>query len=66
MTVEYISREGAAALIGISLRMLDKLEAEGRGPERIRFSTRCIRYNAAQVRQWMADNRTRPTVAAEG
>lgn len=52
-TEKLLSRTQAAALIGISVRTLERLEAAGRGPPFRRVSPRVIHYPEASLRIWL-------------
>jgi len=43
----------AAAFLGISPRALQKWRVNGRGPEFLRLSSRCIRYSRANLLGWL-------------
>lgn len=52
-----------AALLGLSVRGLERWRQDGRGPAVVRLGHRAIRYRAGAVRTWLADRERR---AAEG
>ena len=49
-----LRREGAAAALGISVRMVDALTANGTLPH-VRLGTRVILYPVASLERWLAD-----------
>jgi predicted DNA-binding transcriptional regulator AlpA len=48
-----------AAFLKLSLRVLERLEEEGRGPARVNLSARRIAYRRADVLAWL-ETRTKP------
>lgn len=43
----------AAAFLGLSVRTLERLEAQKRGPLRIRISCRRVAYRPKDLRAWL-------------
>jgi hypothetical protein len=43
----------AAAFLGVSPRALQKWRVNGRGPEFLRLSSRCIRYSRGDLLSWL-------------
>jgi predicted DNA-binding transcriptional regulator AlpA len=54
-TERLLNRTQAAAVLGMSLRTLQRLEAAGRGPPSRRISPQIVRYPAEQLRAWLAE-----------
>jgi predicted DNA-binding transcriptional regulator AlpA len=46
---DLISRERAAALLGVSARHLDKLTAMGLVPAPFRFNARCVLFSEREI-----------------
>ena len=51
----YLDTSQAASHLGVSRQFLEKLRHTGGGPEFIRVTKRCIRYECAALDQWMAE-----------
>ena len=56
----YLDTNGAADLLGLSPRTLDRYRVTGEGPEFFRFGNR-IRYLKSDVTAWAASRRLRST-----
>ena len=56
----YLDTNGAAELLGLSPRTLDRYRVTGEGPEFFRFGNR-IRYLKSDVLAWAAARRLRST-----
>lgn len=54
-----MTRMETAAFLRLSLRALERLEEEGRGPARVNLSARRVAYRRADVLAWL-DARTAP------
>lgn len=52
---QYLSVEGAAQLIGLSVSTLNKWRVSGRGPRFSKLGRRVI-YAQAELEQWVADH----------
>lgn len=52
-----------AELVGVPASTLRRWDAEGQGPERVRFSTRTIRYRHEAVERWLDERSHRPGTA---
>ncbi len=53
-----LTKRQAAALLMISERSLEYLEARGRGPKRIRIG-KCVRYRLKDLEEWLEKKATR-------
>jgi hypothetical protein len=51
----------AAAFLGVSPRAMQKWRVTGRGPQFLRLSSRCIRYNHADLVRWIEERVCRAT-----
>jgi hypothetical protein len=51
----------AAAFLRVSPRALQKWRVNGRGPEFLRLSSRCIRYSRADLLGWLEERICRNT-----
>ena len=47
-----LNEEGAARLLGVSIRFLQKHRSTGDGPPFVKLSSRCIRYRRRDLRDW--------------
>ena len=55
-TERLLNRTQAAAVVGVSVRTLERMEAAGRGPpSKRRISKQIVRYPAEQLRSWLAE-----------
>jgi predicted DNA-binding transcriptional regulator AlpA len=54
-TERSLNRTQAAAVVGVSVRTLERMEAAGRGPPSRRISKQIVRYPAEQLRSWLAE-----------
>lgn len=53
----YLTVKEAAQYLRVSSQTLDKLRHYGGGPEFVRISARCIRYERAALDAWMTSRR---------
>ena len=51
----------AAAFLGVSPRALQKWRVNGRGPQYLRLSSRCIRYSHSELVRWVEERVCRAT-----
>ena len=61
-----LRRREVAALFGLNIRTLERLDAEGNGPPHVRIG-RSVRYHPSAVEQWLGERSggsTRPRPAA--
>lgn len=58
---QLLTERQAAALLSVTPRALQKWRSNGRGPEFIRISSRCIRYRRIDLAAWTADRVRRST-----
>jgi predicted DNA-binding transcriptional regulator AlpA len=51
----------AATLLGVTTRALDAWRYQGRGPQFVRVSQRCVRYRRRDLLDWMRSRLDGPT-----
>ena len=51
---DLISREHAAALLGVSARHLDRLSANGDVPTPFKFNPRCVLFSRREIESYIA------------
>ena len=56
-----IDERAAAAFLGLEPRTLQNWRQNGRGPEFIRISSRCVRYTRARLKSFVDDRARRST-----
>lgn len=61
---DLISREHAAALLGVSARHLDKLTAAGLVPAPYRFNQRCVLFSRREIEAHHAEQAAHSRVSA--
>ena len=54
MTDRLINEREAAAMLGVSIKSLQRWRCEGRGPRFKRLSARCVRYAESDLRGYIA------------
>jgi len=52
---QLLDERGAAALLGVSTRTMERWRAERTGPPFVRLSARAIRYSRAALLRWIAE-----------
>ena len=52
-----MTRAEVAKLLGIEEVTLDLWRKEGRAPQALRFSQKCVRWEPAAVRVWLEEHR---------
>ncbi|WP_436637634.1 helix-turn-helix transcriptional regulator [Microbaculum sp. FT89] len=52
---DILDREGAADLLGVSARTLDRWHALRIGPPRIRMGSQLVRYRRSSILEWLSD-----------
>ena len=50
---QYLSRNQAARLANIPVKLLDRLRQKGVGPKFLRLSHRCVRYERGDLLKWL-------------
>ena len=60
-----VTERRAATLLCVSPRALQKWRSDGRGPQFVRISSRCIRYRKHDLFNW-ATNRLRKSTSDHG
>jgi Helix-turn-helix domain len=76
---QHLDESQAAALLGVTVRSLQKWRLTGDGPPFVRMSSRCVRYRVGDLQRWSAslrristsdlggaDNDASPSLAARG
>ena len=58
-----LNEEGAARLLGVSIRFLQKHRGTGDGPPFCRLSSRCIRYRRSDLKSW-SESRVKTSTAS--
>ena len=58
-----LNEEGAARLLGVSIRFLQKHRSTGDGPGFVKLSSRCIRYRRRDLRDW-SESRIKTSTAS--
>jgi predicted DNA-binding transcriptional regulator AlpA len=53
MTIQLLTEKEAAAALRISVRTLQRLGEDGRGPGRLRLTTKRIAYRATDIDAWI-------------
>ena len=53
-SVRLLDRDVAAAALGVSVRMLDQLDADGEGPATVRVGRRRL-YAITAIEQWIRE-----------
>ena len=61
----YVDERAAAEFVGLDERSLQRMRQRGGGPKYSRFSSRCIRYTRAWLRDW-AVARIRTSTSDQG
>ena len=56
-----LTEQQASALLGVTIRALQKWRVTGSGPPFVRISSRCIRYRRRDVVDWIAERLKRST-----
>ena len=56
-----IDEKAAAAYLGLEPRTLQNWRQNGRGPEFVRISSRCVRYTRARLKSFADDRARRST-----
>lgn len=59
MLVSYITAEQLAAALGVSVRTIQRWEAQRVGPPRVVIG-QMVLFNVASIRKWLAANESEP------
>lgn len=57
----YTTRQ-AADFLGLSIRALERWRKVGIGPEYIKVSPTCIRYEVSKIHEWMKKRSIKPAI----
>ena len=55
--IELLTPQEVEDMTGLSWKMRDKLERQGRFPEKLKLGHRTVRYYADEIDQWLMDPR---------
>ena len=56
----WLDSKEAAAYVGMSLHFFESKRADGTGPKYSKISYKCVRYQVADLRDWMCAHYERP------